>query len=599
MTVRTRRPERVGIRARLGGLVSTEERQQTTITVLFIGVIVLVALIFIGAIGAGWYNDNVRAVGKVGNVELSPTLLRDSTRLAQYRINRDESRLTQAQVAGQLTADEAQTKDQALQQASSDLSTNALESLVDEVYQSQLAANNGITVSDADINTRYEQEISDAETRHVYVVSIAPSAADPTNGPTTAERQAALDKATQALSDLNAGKDFATVAQTYGTDDKSRAGGDYGEIPQVAIVDGPLATQLWQLPANGTTGVVRGDDGTYRVGRVTDITPGAESTQLKNQLLGQVSEQDVKTLLGYQIAAEGLQNKIVNDALAQTPEQVKLATIYIEGLDTGSTDTADGEVDYYEIVFAPNDSEDNAANVDASDPAWATAKSQADATFATLNAITDVTQRMTQFETTATSTSDDPTSQDSGHVTYTTKDVVPPEIADALWTGTHNKGDLLGPIKSDNGYYVLMFNDKRGSPDDRIKQVQDALAQPGADFNALAKQYSDGPEKDQGGEIGWFTKDSLTSDIADTIFGLPVGGVSDPLELGQGHYFIKVEDKQNRPLDADQQATARSTAFSTWYDPMKQQAITDGTINTIVPLGSAGTDLTGGDQPTP
>jgi len=226
MTIQTRRPQRIGVRARLGRLTATEERQQVLITVLFIAVIAAVALILLGAIGVGWYNDNLRALGKVGSVEIGPQTLRDKIGLEQFRINRDEGRVTQAQVAGQLTADEANAKDQALQTRSSNLSTTALESIVDSIYQSQLAPDNGVTVADSDVQAAYEQEISDSEQRHVYVVSIAPQAVDATNGPSATERMAALDRANQALADLQNGKDFAQVAQTYGTDDTSRAGDD-------------------------------------------------------------------------------------------------------------------------------------------------------------------------------------------------------------------------------------------------------------------------------------------------------------------------------------------------------------------------------------
>jgi hypothetical protein len=171
MTIQTRRPQRIGVRARLGRLTATEERQQVLITVLFIAVIAAVALILLGAIGVGWYNDNLRALGKVGSVEIGPQTLRDKIGLEQFRINRDEGRVTQAQVAGQLTADEANAKDQALQTRSSNLSTTALESIVDSIYQSQLAPDNGVTVADSDVQAAYEQEISDPEQRHVYVVS--------------------------------------------------------------------------------------------------------------------------------------------------------------------------------------------------------------------------------------------------------------------------------------------------------------------------------------------------------------------------------------------------------------------------------------------
>jgi parvulin-like peptidyl-prolyl isomerase len=602
MSVRLRRPRRLGIRSRIGGMVSTEERQQATVTILFIGTIVAVALIFVGAISVGWYNDNLRPVGKVGSVEIPPQMLRDKTSLENWRIARDESRITEAQIAGQIDDSTAAAKKQALTTRSSSLSTGALGILVDSIYESQLAPDNGVNVTQDQIDARYEQEISDPEQRHVYVIAIAPTVADTTNGPTTAERLAALDQANKALADLQAGKDFSETAKTYGTDNTSKTGGDLGTVTQISISDDEFGNELFKLPANGTTGIVLGADSIYRIGRVTDITPGAESPSLKSGLTKLMSEDEAKKLIGYDVAAQALSDKIVGDALAQTPEQVKLAVIYIAGLASGDTNTTDGEIDYYQIVYAPNDDQTNATSLASNDPAWATAKTQADAEVASLNAITDVDARIKQFQTDATANSDDATSTDGGHVTYTTRDVPPQQISDALWTGTHNKGDILGPVQGDDGWYVLLYNDKRPSSDERMKEVQDALAQPNADFNALAKQYSDGPEKDQGGEIGWFTKDGLSSDVADKVFALDVGGVTDPLELGEGHYFLKVEDKQVRPLDADQQATARASAFDTWYQPQKTAAISDGTITTVVPLGSSDTsttDLTGGDQPSP
>lgn len=601
MTVRTRRPEKVGIRARLGGLVDTEERQQTVLTIAFIGVIVLVALILLGALGVSWYNDNLRAVGKVGSQEISPQMLRDSVNLEQWRISRDEGRITQAQIAGTIDADTAQSKTSALDSKSQGLSTTALDTLVDQIYQSQLAPGNSVTISDADVDARYNEEISSAEERHVEVVSVEPQAADATAGATIAERQAALDKANQALADLNAGKDFAEVARTYGTDAKSQAGGDLGTVTQLAITDDTLGQEVFALPLNGTTGIIVGADGVYRIGRVTEITPGTVDVALKNKLLANVTEASVRQLLGFQVAAENLQAKITNDALGQTPEQVKLAVIYIEDATSGDTadnSSADGEIDYSEIVFAPNDSQDAAANLSPDDPAWATAKTEADAMVAQLQAITDATERTTKFSELATSSSDDATSSDGGKVGFVTRNIPPQAISDALWNGTFNKGDIIGPVKGDDGYYVLMFNERRASADDRLKAVQDALAQPNADFNAIATQWSDGPEKEQGGELGWFTKDGLSTAISDTVWAMTIGQVSDPLVLGQGRYIIKLEDRAVRALDADQQGVARQNAFSDWYQPQKDQATTDGTITTIAPASSAG-DLTGGDGTTP
>ncbi len=600
MTVRPRRPQ-LGIRTRLGHLVDTDERQQATVTVAFILTIAAVILILVGAVGIGWYNDNLKPVGKVGNVDISPQLLKSDIALQTWRISRDESRITQAQVAGTLDADTANTKLSDLDTQSQDLATNGADNLIDEMYQSQLAQGQNITVSAADIDARYQQEISDAEQRHVLVIAVAPTVADTTNGPTYGERSAALDKITQALAAVQGGQDWATVAKQFGTDTLSQQGGDMGEVPQLSISDTEFGTELFALPTGGTTGIVAGDDGTYRIGRVTDIQPGALNASLKNDLLKAVPEDQVRQLLGYEIADQRLSDKVTADALAQTPDQVKLAVIYVDGLSTGDTSTAEanGEVDYAEIVFAPGDNLDTAPTLDQNDPLWATAQTQAQAAADQLNAITDVTQRTTQFQTMATSNSDDPTSQQAGEVGYVTQDIPPQAVSDALWNGTHTKGDIIGPIRGDAAYYVLMFENKRASVDARIQAVKDALAAPGADFNAVAKQLSEGPEQNEGGEIGWLSKDELSSDIADQVWALPIGGVSDPLTLGNGQYFIKVEDKQARPFDPDQISTLRQSAFSDWYSPQKDAAVANGTI--VSPTASSSADdLTGGgDQGSP
>lgn len=600
MTVRPRRP-RFGIRARLEHLVDTDERQQATVTIAFIVTIAAVILILVGAVGYGWYKDNLEPVGKVGNADIPPSLLKADIAFQTWRISRDEDRITQANVAQQIDNDTASTKTTDLETQASDLSTSAVDGLVDEMYQSQLAQGQGIGVSDADIDARYQQEVSDAEQRHVLVIAVAPTAADATNGPTYGERSAALDKITQALTAVTAGQDWATAAKQFGTDTISQQGGDMGTIPQLSISDTEFGTEVFALANNGITGVIRGDDGTYRIGKVTDIQPGALNSSLESGLLQAVSKDQVRQLLGYEIADERLTDKIVADALAGTPDQAKLAVIYVDGLSSGDTSAAEanGEVDYAEIVFAPNDNLDTAPDLDPNDPAWATAQTQAQAAADQLNAITDVTQRTTQFQTMATSTSDDPTSQSAGEVGYVTQDIPPQAVADALWGGTHTKGDIIGPIHGDAGYYVLMFENKRASVDARVQAVKDALAQPGADFNAVAKQLSEGPEKDEGGEIGWFAQDELSSDIADPVWALQIGGVSDPLELGNGQYFIKVEDKQARAYDPDQISTLRQTAFSDWYSPQKDAAVANGTI--VSPnASSSANDLTGGgDQGTP
>jgi parvulin-like peptidyl-prolyl isomerase len=582
MTFRPRRQARPGIGARVRGLFEGEERQQATVTVLFIGAIILVVLALIGAVALAWYNDNLRPLARVGTVDIVPQLMRDRVAFETWRIGRDEDRVTEAQINGEIDAATASSRLSALNDQLSQLSTTGLDDLIDIIYQSQLATGEGITVTPADVDARLAQEVAGVEKRHMWEIVVKPTIADATNGATLTEQHAALAKAQEALAAVNSGTDWATVAHQYSNGDSEPAGGDLGLSTANKVTDLEFQKELFELPLNGTTAIVRGSDGNYRIGRVTEIVPAGEQAGLRDQLLLKVSEASVRTLLTYEAGAGELHDKITNDALAATPEQARIAVIYIEGDASDDEIAAQGEVDYSEIVFAPGDDLTTAADLPADDPAWTQALTDAQAVYDQLKAVTDVEQRKTNFAELAQQDSDSDTGQDGGSVGFVTRDLPPTAVGDALFTGTYADGDLVGagPIRGDDAYYVLMFKERRASVKDRIQAVKDALAAPGADFNAIAGQLSEGPEKADNGEIGWLTKDDLSEEIGTTVFNLAVGQVSDPTPLGAGQYFIKVEEKATRPLDPDQIPNIRDTAFDTWYADKKTAAEDDGTITT-------------------
>ena len=601
MTYRARRQAKPGLRTRLGGLIEGEERQQLAVSLLFFGAIVAVLLMLVGAVAIAWYNDNLRPLGRVGSVEIGPGLLRAKVDLEQWRIERDQDRVTQAQINGEIDADTAQARLSALQQQSQALSTQALEDLIDVIYQSQLASQEGLSASPADVDARLAREFAGLERRHLLLIKVEPHAADAEAGPTVSEQHGALAKAQEALGKIDAGTDWATVAHDYSTDPTGPTGGDLGLVTRDAISDLEFMNVVFDLDQGGTTGIVRGDDGTYRIGRVIEIQTAPEETGLRDRLFESVSESSVRQLLTYEAAAAAVKDKITDQALAGTPEQVRIAVIYVEGLATGDPDEAEGEVNYSEIVFAPNDDILTAPDLPAEDQAWTAAQTEAQAAYDELAAITDIEQRKTRFADMAAELSDSDTGLDGGEVGFVTRNLPPTTVGDLLFTGTHQESDLVGggPVRDEAAYYVLMFNERRDSPDARLQAVKDALVAPGADFNELARELSDGPEKDDGGEIGWLTRDQLATDIGDKVFPLDAGQVSEPIQVSQGYYFVKVEEKAARPLDPDQIPQIRASAYLTWYDEKKTAAEADGTIVRADEESVAPIDVTGGDQPTP
>jgi parvulin-like peptidyl-prolyl isomerase len=71
-------------------------------------------------------------------------------------------------------------------------------------------------------------------------------------------------------------------------------------------------------------------------------------------------------------------------------------------------------------------------------------------------------------------------------------------------------------------------------------QVQRKAAAEGADFGALAKQYSDDLETaDNGGDVGVFARGTKLQKFEQIAFGLKVGQVSDVVETPLGFHIIK------------------------------------------------------------
>jgi peptidyl-prolyl cis-trans isomerase D len=78
-----------------------------------------------------------------------------------------------------------------------------------------------------------------------------------------------------------------------------------------------------------------------------------------------------------------------------------------------------------------------------------------------------------------------------------------------------------------------------------LKRAQDIfdLTVKGQDFEQLAKQYSEGPTKDNGGYLGIFDKQSMVKPFADKAFSMGAGEISKPVRTTFGWHLIKVVAK--------------------------------------------------------
>jgi peptidyl-prolyl cis-trans isomerase D len=74
----------------------------------------------------------------------------------------------------------------------------------------------------------------------------------------------------------------------------------------------------------------------------------------------------------------------------------------------------------------------------------------------------------------------------------------------------------------------------------RIETVLD-MAKEGQDFAELAKKYSEGPTKTEGGNLGAFRREAMVKPFADKAFSMKAGEISEPVRTRFGWHIIKVE----------------------------------------------------------
>ena len=93
---------------------------------------------------------------------------------------------------------------------------------------------------------------------------------------------------------------------------------------------------------------------------------------------------------------------------------------------------------------------------------------------------------------------------------------------------------------------------ERAAAKKKAQAIQKKAAKKNADFAALAKENSNGPEAGRGGELNWFSRGRMPPEFDNTAFALGKNAVSKVVETKLGYEIIKVWDKKaerQRPFE--------------------------------------------------
>ena len=85
---------------------------------------------------------------------------------------------------------------------------------------------------------------------------------------------------------------------------------------------------------------------------------------------------------------------------------------------------------------------------------------------------------------------------------------------------------------------------------DKARELYQKLLH-GADFAALAKEHSKDPgSKDQGGELGFFSRGQMVPQFEEAAFRLQTGEVGEPFETQFGWHIVKLDERRQRTAPA-------------------------------------------------
>ena len=546
------------------------ERRNLLLNLGFGLVVLLAVVLLIVAAGLTWYNDHLAPVARVNGQAITQDDFSRRVDVENVRLELAESRVLDEFNAGRITQSQRDSQIQFIGQRRQQLASIALERLIDIRIQAALAAEAGVVVSEADVDARLAEEGTRPEQRRAWVIESAPEIAEGAEEPTAAARAEARTTADEALADLEGGTAWEEVAAERSTDSSAQIGGDLGWITDDFDIDPVFVEALFGLTTDGHSAVLEGEDGTFRIGRVTEIAPEMVEPDYRRLVADRgVPTDQYLTAVRDDVVGEKLRESIEGQALAPGPQR-EVAEIFLENAGLPDELPA-GSVKTRHILYAPGDDPEGAAELPPEDQGWQTAEDEARAAHSALVADID------GFDALAREDSDEQSAAITGgklpwfdpSQTQAQGGQLDDDFGAAIFQEGLQPGQLLDPVRSAFGWHVIQITYFPTDLDQANRLKADLEA--GGDLATIARDYSYAPESAEGGTLGWVARFQVDQRSEAAIFATPVGSITDPVVVdGDGVHLYKILAEETRTPEGEQKSTLEQGAFSNWYAARKE-----------------------------
>jgi parvulin-like peptidyl-prolyl isomerase len=544
------------------------DRRNNLINLGFFIAIGLSILILIGYAAFSWYDDHYGTAASVNGQVITKDDLRARIKVESFRLDYVESNIRTLVAKGRLSREDGDQQVSFIQQRRDQIADLALERLVDVLLMTRLGADNGIQVAEADVDAQLLEEATTDEQRHTWMIEIDPEVDPATGEAGDAEKRTALGRAQRALARLKNGEAWEVVAKTASDSALAPQAGDLGFLAKESGYDEPFMEAVFAATINEPTAVVEGEDGSYRIGRYTELDPKVVDPDFQEA----IEEAGIK-LADYRVAVRGdvlrtkLSEKVVAD-LSKPGPQRHVLQIRLPEPNTSTIESEQGTKVRW-IAFAPNDSMTSAADLKEDDPAWAKAKADADEFFTLLKA------NPAKFDELARSSSDEASGKNNGGKQpwiYPSATIDAP-LKNAIVPSTDPPGTILAPIKGEDAWFIVQIMRRTTDGEDAWLEDLKTKAVDDATFKQLARDNSEGNGANAGGDIGWVTRGELADAQDKAVFGTAIGANSDVVEApGDALYLFRVLGEETRELTAAQLDIIETSGFSYWYTREKEKA---------------------------